>query len=257
MKETYWGYWLVILGVFVIGVMLLVNNISTTSTQDYYNIKEVTQASLIDAVDFSYYRLYGNLKINEQKFVENFLRRFAENVNIGKDYTIDFYDLYEVPPKVSVKISTGSNAFNIADTANNTYDVVTTITQILELGAKGDSTTNNTTTKGQSKCLIHVTERLMKYFQGKEVSTNSNAKYSITSDRNAGRNYVNLSANDSQKVKNFSDLGAFKSWFINEYKPDGSSATKEYLLNHSYSQLSSAFKTFISRGWLVVDEVNA
>ena len=54
MKETYWGYWLVLLGIFVIGVMFLVNNISTTNTNDYYNLKEVTQAAMIDAVDYSY-----------------------------------------------------------------------------------------------------------------------------------------------------------------------------------------------------------
>ena len=99
MRESYWGYWLVILGVFVIGVMLLVNNISTNNTQDYYNIKEVTQASMVDAIDFSYYRLYGSLKMSEQKFVENFVRRFAENVNTSNVYDVSFYDLFEVPPK--------------------------------------------------------------------------------------------------------------------------------------------------------------
>ena len=90
MRESYWGYWLVILGVFVIGVMLLVNNISTNNTQDYYNIKEVTQASMVDAIDFSYYRLYGNLKISEQKFVENFVRRFAESASLSSTYKIEF-----------------------------------------------------------------------------------------------------------------------------------------------------------------------
>ena len=41
------------------------------NTQDYYNIKEVTQASMIDAVDFSYYRLYGNVKMSVSFFLKD------------------------------------------------------------------------------------------------------------------------------------------------------------------------------------------
>ena len=54
MKESYWGYGLILLGILVIGVMLLVNSSTTGTTQDYYMLKEVTQASMIDAVDYSW-----------------------------------------------------------------------------------------------------------------------------------------------------------------------------------------------------------
>ena len=74
MKETYWGYWLIILGILILGVMLLVNSTSTSSTQDYYTIKEVTQASMIDAVDFAYYRLWGDVRMDSRKFVEKYFR---------------------------------------------------------------------------------------------------------------------------------------------------------------------------------------
>ena len=50
MKESYWGYWLILLGIFVIVIMMLINSVTTTTTQDYYLIKEVTQASMVDAV---------------------------------------------------------------------------------------------------------------------------------------------------------------------------------------------------------------
>ena len=76
MKEAYWGYWLILLGIFVIVIMMLVNSVTTTTTQDYYLIKETTEAAMIDAVDYGYYREYGELRINKEKFVENFLRRF-------------------------------------------------------------------------------------------------------------------------------------------------------------------------------------
>ena len=144
MKETYWGYWLIILGILIIGVMLLVNSTSTNSTQDYYTLKEVTQASMIDAVDFAYYRLYGNIKMSEQKFVENFLRRFADNTNLSNTYNVDFYDLYEVPPKVSVKISTKTGSYNVANDPT-AFDITNTIDAILEFGVPNDADTGEIT----------------------------------------------------------------------------------------------------------------
>lgn len=169
MKETYWGYWLVLLGVFIIGVMMLVNNISTTNTQDYYNVKEVTQAAMVDAIDFSYYRLYGNLKISEHKFVENFARRFSENLNLANTYKVEFYDLYEVPPKVSVKISTGSNAYNIANTNNNSYDAVTTLSAILELGVTGDDSGNSGKNKKTGTCPLRIKSTLQEYLSSADL----------------------------------------------------------------------------------------
>ena len=44
MKEAYWGYWLIALGVFVIVVMMLISNVSATNTQDYYILKEIYEA---------------------------------------------------------------------------------------------------------------------------------------------------------------------------------------------------------------------
>ena len=40
MKESYWGYWLVILGIFIIVVMMLTQDATTISSQDYYQLKE-------------------------------------------------------------------------------------------------------------------------------------------------------------------------------------------------------------------------
>lgn len=133
MKEAYWGYWLILLGIFVIVVMMLINSVTTTTTQDYYQIKETTNAALIDAVDYEYYREYGELRINKEKFVENFLRRFSETVNVSKTYNVDFYDLYEAPPKVSVKITTKSGSFTVSSETAGNYDLVNQIDAVLEM----------------------------------------------------------------------------------------------------------------------------
>ena len=69
MKESYWGYWLVMLGIMVVGVMLLINSTTTGTTHDYYELKETASASMVDAVDYSYYRLYSDIRIDKQKFI--------------------------------------------------------------------------------------------------------------------------------------------------------------------------------------------
>ncbi len=133
MKAGMWGYWLVALGIFVLVIMMLLQDYTTTDTHDYYLIKEVTDAALIDAVDFAHYRVTGELKINREKFVENFMRRFAESVRITNDeYKISFYELYEIPPKVCVRVSTTTGAYNVTGNAES-FDVVNQIDAILEL----------------------------------------------------------------------------------------------------------------------------
>ena len=109
MKESLWGYWIVVLGVSIMGVMILLQNYTTTNEQDYYMVKEVLEASMYEAVDYGYYRDTGELKMNTEKFVENFIRRFSETVNINKKYTLTFYDIYEMPPAASVSIATMTN----------------------------------------------------------------------------------------------------------------------------------------------------
>lgn len=131
MKESYWGYWLIVLGIFVILVMLLVQNVTATNTQDYYLAKEIAEASMVDAVDYGYYREYGEVRIIKEKFVESFVRRFAESADLGTTYKIEFFEIYEVPPKVSIKISTNSATFNIMGDASS-FKTVNKIDMILE-----------------------------------------------------------------------------------------------------------------------------
>ncbi len=128
-----WGYWIVILGISIFAIMMLLQNYTTTSEQDYYLMKEVMEASMYDAVDYGYYRETGKLTMNTEKFVENFLRRFADSVNINKNYRIDFYQIYEEPPAASVKVTTRTNDTNFGDAnkASEEVEVVNRLTGIL------------------------------------------------------------------------------------------------------------------------------
>ncbi|MBR1414154.1 MAG: hypothetical protein IJ574_05770 [Bacilli bacterium] len=135
MKSSYWGYLLVILGIFVVAILMLTQSVTTSNTQDYYIVKEVTEAAMVDAIDYGYYREYGELKINKEKFVENFLRRFADSVGLSKTYTVEFYDLYEAPPKVSVQVSSDAGSFTVG-TDTTEKSVTNRIDAILEISGE-------------------------------------------------------------------------------------------------------------------------
>lgn len=113
MKEAFWGYFIVFLGLFIIVVLLLVQRLTVTNEEDFYLGREVMEASMIDAVDYGTYRTTGKIVMSEQKFVEVYLRRFAESVTNNKTYTIEFYDIIEEPPKATVRIRTSSGSTEI------------------------------------------------------------------------------------------------------------------------------------------------
>ena len=101
-------------GMLTIGIILLsiialllinvLTNYSTGSELDYYLVKETTDAAMEDAIDIYYLRTCGVYRLDREKFVESFLYRFTDSIDATRDYTIGFYDINEVPPKVSVKV---------------------------------------------------------------------------------------------------------------------------------------------------------
>ena len=131
MKESYWGYWLILLGVFVVVIMMLIQNVTSNSTEDYYTIKQIAEAAMVDAVDYAYYREYGEIKINKEKFYEAFLRRFVEIASLTSEYDVTFTGVYEAPPKVSIEITISTNTYTIASDSTE-FDMSTRIDAILE-----------------------------------------------------------------------------------------------------------------------------
>ncbi len=131
MKESYWAYFILLLGVAIVIVMLLIQRMTTTTEEDFYLGREVLEASMIDAVDYGTYRTTGKIVMSEQKFVEVFIRRFAESVTNNKTYELSFYGIYEDPPKATVRIRTSSGTTEIG---SESFDVNldTTLSGILE-----------------------------------------------------------------------------------------------------------------------------
>ena len=129
-----------ILGIIGVSIILLFQQLTTTNENDYYLLKEITEAAMIDATDIGYYRMSGGLyRIDKEKFVESFLRRFSQNVVNTRNYDIKFYDINETPPKVTIKVDSDTSvAFN-----DDQLHMSNKITSIMET----DYETNELTTK--------------------------------------------------------------------------------------------------------------
>lgn len=130
MKESMWGTLVIGFGVIAIAFIFFFQNVSNTSEQDYELIQEITEAAMYDAFDMATYKASGTIRIDTEKFVENFERRFAQSVSLGNYYVIDIYDVSESPPKVSLQVKTklnGSVANEIVD-----FDITDRIDAILE-----------------------------------------------------------------------------------------------------------------------------
>lgn len=122
----------VIAGLIGLAIIMLFQNITTNNEQDYYLLKEVAEAAMTESVDVAYYRTTGEIKISEQKFVENFIRRYAEVASFNANgYKIEFYDIMEVPPKASIRVTSKSDTYKITTNAQN-FDIVNELNAILE-----------------------------------------------------------------------------------------------------------------------------
>ncbi len=136
MNKSFWGVFVVMLGITSIILIALFQSITNSDEHNSQLLKEVTEAAMWDAVDYGYYRDNGSYKINKEKFVENFIRRFAQSSQgRTKEYKIDFLDVNELPPKVSIKVTTtvesgtvfsllGGNTNEVNFTLNNTIDAI-------------------------------------------------------------------------------------------------------------------------------------
>lgn len=132
MKETFWTYLFIVLGLLTIAIMILIQNLTSTSEENYYTTKEVMEAAMIDSIDYGLYRKTGEIRMIESKFVENFTRRFAESINDSKEYTLDFYEIYENPPKATVVVKTETGSTTITSDSTVNFDIRTVMSGILE-----------------------------------------------------------------------------------------------------------------------------
>ncbi len=130
MKESFWGIFIVSLGVISIMFIFFFQSMTNTDEQNYNLLREVTEAAMYDAVDLAAYRTTGTIRIDREKFVENFVRRFAESASLSRTYKIEIMDVNEAPPKVSIRVSSSLTSSVAGEILN--FDIVNKLDAILE-----------------------------------------------------------------------------------------------------------------------------
>ena len=117
--------------ILAISALLLINvitNYGTGGELDYYLVKETSEAAMVDAMDNTFFTRHGLLRMDKELFVESFVRRFANNVDNTRDYTIGFYGMNEVPPKVSIKV----DSTTVLNFKGEAAQISTSISQLAE-----------------------------------------------------------------------------------------------------------------------------
>lgn len=119
---------IIMLGMITFGLVNLIQNYTSGNELDYYLLRDTTESSMLDSVDLGYYQQTGLIRMDKEKFVENFVRRFAQSVSNNRSYDLRFYDINETPPKVSVKVGSSTSAVF----SGTSFDIKNQIDAILE-----------------------------------------------------------------------------------------------------------------------------
>jgi len=139
MSESFWGTFIISAGVIIIALIFFMQKITNSGEQTYTILKETTEAAMLDAVDYStmFRTEEGDpiVRMNREAFVESFIRRFSQNASLANTYVVEFYDVNEYPPKVSIRLKTKEGG----SVANQefTFDINNQIDAILETENKG------------------------------------------------------------------------------------------------------------------------
>ena len=126
---------IIILGIAALGIINITQHVQNGNELDYYLLEETTEAAMTDAIDIAYYRYSGGIiRMDRERFLESFLRRFAESLNNGnRTYDIKIIDLNEMPPKVSIQIDAGTIAtFTPRDSETQRAVITNKIDAIIE-----------------------------------------------------------------------------------------------------------------------------
>jgi len=158
MNSTMWTYFFMVVGILGIVLINIFSDILIANEQDYFILKEATEAAMIDSIDLNAYRVgigydgvlpdndlgvsihcpvgeEKTLRIKQEKFMESFLLRFSKAAGMKKTYTITVHEIDECPPKVSITI-TAKDKYSFLQFFKINYNsdetIVNRITGILE-----------------------------------------------------------------------------------------------------------------------------
>ena len=157
MNSSMWMYFFIVMGILGIVLINIFGHVVISNEQNYYLLKEISEAAMVDAVDLKAYRdgvgwdgvtedtdpesmhclegIPGTVRIVKEKFVESFVRRFANSADLSRKYKIIINDIDECPPKVTVTL-VSTEKFSFLSFFKVEYDtdenIVNVLTGILE-----------------------------------------------------------------------------------------------------------------------------
>ena len=157
MNSSMWMYFFMVMGILGIVLINIFGHVVISNEQNYYLLKEISEAAMVDAVDLKAYRdgvgwdgvtedtdpesmhclegIPGTVRIVKEKFVESFVRRFANSADLCRKYKIIINDIDECPPKVTVTL-VSTEKFSFLSFFKVEYDtdenIVNVLTGILE-----------------------------------------------------------------------------------------------------------------------------
>lgn len=128
MKESLWGYLVIVIGIVMIFLIFFLQNTTNVDEHNMSLLKETTEASMNDAIDWDSYKANGVVRIEQGAFIESFIRRFSENAMLSSTYKIEFYKVQEEPPLVNIRVysseSTTATGTEIKYTLSNTINAI-------------------------------------------------------------------------------------------------------------------------------------
>lgn len=157
MNSSMWMYFFMVMGILGIVLINIFGHVVISNEQNYYLLKEISEAAMVDAVDLKAYRdgvgwdgvtedtdpesmhclegIPGTVRIVKEKFVESFVRRFANSADLSRKHKIIINDIDECPPKVTVTL-VSTEKFSFLSFFKVEYDtdenIVNVLTGILE-----------------------------------------------------------------------------------------------------------------------------
>lgn len=130
MKESLWRYMVIAIGIILIFLIFFLQNVTNVDEHNMSLLKETTEASMNDAIDWDAYNNSGTVRIKQSEFIESFVRRFAENAMLSASYKIEFYKVQEEPPLVNIRVLSNETTGITGSTTN--YTITNTINAVLE-----------------------------------------------------------------------------------------------------------------------------
>ena len=110
---------IIMLGILTFGLINIISNYTSGNELDFQLLRDTTESAMLDAVDLGFFQTSdGQIRMDKEKFVEGFVRRFAQSVNNDRNYQIEIYDINETPPKASVRVGSSTMA-TFADVSFN------------------------------------------------------------------------------------------------------------------------------------------